>query len=144
MFRLWGLTSDPSAAPPSQVRVPQLQVDGGRERRLARSAPCLHPPGLSGVGRHLDEAGGQFRQAEAHQQRTGRPGTRKGHFPLRRLELWSQQTEENVKVTQQVSSLGTTEDDHGKTELISRCFIVSEALSCYSFASFLSFVPRDG
>lgn len=63
----------------SQVRVPQLQVDGGRERRLPRAAARLRPPGLPGVGGHLDAAGGQFRQAEAHQQRTGRPGTRKRH-----------------------------------------------------------------
>lgn len=63
-----------------QVCVPQLQVDGGRKRRLPRASAGLHPPGLSGLRRHLDEAGGQFRQAQTHQQRTGRPGTRKGHF----------------------------------------------------------------
>lgn len=60
-----------------QVRVPQLQVDGGRERRLPGTPAGLHPPGLSGLGRHLDETGRQFRQAQTDQQRTGRPGTRK-------------------------------------------------------------------
>lgn len=61
-----------------QVRVPQLQVDGGRKRRLPRPPAGLHPPGLSGLRRHLDEAGGQLRQAQTHQQRAGRPGTCKG------------------------------------------------------------------
>lgn len=100
----------------SQVRVPQLQVDGGRERRLPRAAARLRPPGLPGVGGHLDAAGGQFRQAEAHQQRTGRPGTRKRHSESytsvtakkgkkKKISIWLSTCDFKV------SLLGTTKDD---------------------------------
>ena len=66
-----------SSPPLLQVRVPQLQVDGGWERRLPGPPEGLHPPGLPGLRRHLDATGGQLRQAQTHQQRAGRPGTRK-------------------------------------------------------------------
>lgn len=65
--------SSPCVAP--QVRVPQLQVDGGGQRGLPGATAGLYPPGLSGLRRHLDEAGGQFRQVKTHEQRAGRPGT---------------------------------------------------------------------
>lgn len=65
-----------------QVCVPQLQVDGGGKCRLPCASAGLHPPGLPGFRRHLDEAGGQFRQAQTHQQRAGRPGTCKRPFPF--------------------------------------------------------------
>lgn len=70
-----------------QICVPQLQVDGGRKCWLPRASAGLHPPGLSGLRRHLDEAGGQFWQAQTHQQRAGWPGTRKR--PLLCHHCWS-------------------------------------------------------
>lgn len=57
-------------------------MDGSRKRRLPCASTGLHPPGLSGLRRHLDETGGQFWQAQTHQQRAGWPGTRKGPFFL--------------------------------------------------------------
>lgn len=48
------------AIPSLQVCVPQLQVDGGGKRGLPRAPAGLHPPGLSGLRRHVDEAGGQL------------------------------------------------------------------------------------
>lgn len=52
-----------------QVRVPQLQVDGGWQCWLPSAPEGLHPPRLTSFWRHLDEAGGQFWQAQADQQR---------------------------------------------------------------------------
>lgn len=59
---------------PPKVRVPQLKVDGSGERGLSRAAQSLHPPGLPGLRRDVDASGGQLWQAEADQQRIGRPG----------------------------------------------------------------------
>lgn len=59
-----------------KVRVPQLQVDGGGQRRLSCAAQSVHPPGLPGLGRDVDASGCQLRQTKTNQQRTGRPGTR--------------------------------------------------------------------
>lgn len=53
-----------------QVCVSQLQMDGGWQCRLSSAPKGLHPPGLIGFWRHLDEAGGQFWQAQADQQWT--------------------------------------------------------------------------
>lgn len=52
-----------------QVCVSQLQVDGGWQCWLSGPPKGLHPPWLPGFWRHLDEAGGQFWQAQADQQR---------------------------------------------------------------------------
>lgn len=52
-----------------QVCVPQLQVDGGWQCWLPSAPQGLHPPWLPGFWRYLDEAGGQFWQAQADQQR---------------------------------------------------------------------------
>lgn len=44
-------------------------MDGGWQCWLPSAPEGLHPPWLPGFWRHLDEAGGQFWQAEADQQR---------------------------------------------------------------------------
>lgn len=62
------LSSPPSL---SQIRVSQLQVDGGWQRRLPRASKSLYTPRFSSFWRHLDETGGQFRQTQADQQWTG-------------------------------------------------------------------------
>lgn len=62
-------------ASPSQIRVSQLEVDGCRERGLSGAAQGLHPPGFARLRRDVDAPGGELRQAQADQQRAGRPRT---------------------------------------------------------------------
>lgn len=60
-----------------QVRVPQLEVDGGRECGLAGTAEGVHSSGFASLRGDVDATGRELRQAETHQQRARRSGTRK-------------------------------------------------------------------
>ena len=62
------------------LRVPQLELGGGRQSRSQLAAAHPRPPGLSGQGFTMDETGRLLRQAQVDQQPVGRQRTRKLPF----------------------------------------------------------------
>lgn len=66
----------------SQIRVSQLQVDGGWQRRFPRASKSLYTPRFSSFWRHLDETSGQFWQTQADQQWTGWSRTCESKNPI--------------------------------------------------------------